>query len=143
MYDPAADRGGPAGPRPGAVRSALPPCLSRLPSLVVSVFAPVRGDAYLSVRRAVALALSATLGFTGLAAAGSAAVAETASDAPYEVTIGAPADTSAEPDMILVGAGTGVQMMRGGEIAHPIWQSLKDGRVAHAPLCEPARSSGP
>ncbi|MCX5392253.1 FG-GAP-like repeat-containing protein [Streptomyces sp. NBC_00094] len=90
----------------------------------------------MSVRRAVALALSAALGITGLTATTApAATAASASDTPYDVTIAAPADPAGTPDTRLVGAGTGVLLMRDGEIAHPSWQSLEDGRVAHGPVC--------
>ncbi|WP_261992831.1 FG-GAP-like repeat-containing protein [Streptomyces sp. adm13(2018)] len=90
----------------------------------------------MSVRRAVALALSATLGIAALAAATApAATAGTASDAPYEATIAAPTDPAGTPDTYLMAAGTGVQLVRGGESAHPSWLSLKDGRVAHTPPC--------
>ncbi|WP_260605767.1 FG-GAP-like repeat-containing protein [Streptomyces sp. WAC01280] len=91
----------------------------------------------MSVRRAVALALSVTLGLTGLTAVTTApaAVAATASDAPYEATIPAPTNPAGAPDLSLVAAGTGVQLVRGGEIAYPSWQSLKDGRVVHGPAC--------
>ncbi|MER5202832.1 FG-GAP-like repeat-containing protein [Streptomyces sp. NPDC002825] len=90
----------------------------------------------MSVRRAVALALSAALGITGLTAAAPSAVAASASDAPYDVTIPAPVDPAGTDEMVLVAAGTGVQMMRGGEVMSPIWQSLTDGRVDHGPICE-------
>ncbi|MFE6057348.1 FG-GAP-like repeat-containing protein [Streptomyces sp. NPDC056431] len=90
----------------------------------------------MSVRRAVALALSATLGITGLTAATApAATAATTSDVPYEATIAAPTDPAGTPDTYFWGVGTGVQLSRDGEAAHPSWQSLKDGRVAHAPPC--------
>ncbi|MFE2560094.1 FG-GAP-like repeat-containing protein [Streptomyces sp. NPDC059352] len=92
----------------------------------------------MSVRRAVALALSAALGITGLTAATAPApalAAPAASDAPYDVTIAAPTDPAGTPDTQLVGVGTGVQLMRGGESAYPSWQSLKDGRVAHGSQC--------
>ncbi|MGA5067295.1 FG-GAP-like repeat-containing protein [Streptomyces exfoliatus] len=92
----------------------------------------------MSVRRAVALALSATLGLTGLTAtatASAATAAATASDAPYEVTIPAPADPAGTPDTGLYAAGTGVQLVRTGEAAYTSWRSLRDGRYAHGPGC--------
>ncbi|MER7540455.1 FG-GAP-like repeat-containing protein [Streptomyces sp. NPDC097704] len=92
----------------------------------------------MSVRRAVALALSAALGITGLTATAPSARAATASDAPYDVTIPAPADSAGTNEMVLVAAGTGVQMMRGGEAVSPVWQSLTDGRVGHGPFCDTA-----
>ncbi|MFF8380837.1 FG-GAP-like repeat-containing protein [Streptomyces sp. NPDC015661] len=90
----------------------------------------------MSVRRAVALALSAALGITGLTAATPSATAATASDAPYDVTVPAPVDPAGTNGMALVAAGTGVQMVRGGEIMSPIWQSLKDGRIDRGPFCD-------
>lgn len=90
----------------------------------------------MSVRRAVALALSAALGLTGLTATTApTAGAATAPDAPYTATIGAPTDPAGTPDLHLYGAGAGVQLMRDGEAGYPSWQSLKDGRVAHGPGC--------
>ncbi|MFE7599790.1 FG-GAP-like repeat-containing protein [Streptomyces sp. NPDC057494] len=88
----------------------------------------------MSVRRAAALALSAALGITGLTAAAPSATA--APGAPYDVTVPAPADPAGTSGMVLTSVGTGVQMMRGGESAYPVWQSLQDGRVAHGPGCE-------
>ncbi|XUM04729.1 hypothetical protein ACQ86F_16805 [Streptomyces venezuelae ATCC 10712] len=87
----------------------------------------------MSVRRAVALALSATLGLTGLTAAAPSAAA--ASDTPYDLTIPAPVDPAGTSAMVLTSVGTGVQMARAGEAAYPVWQGLKDGRIAHGPGC--------
>ncbi|MFJ3763252.1 FG-GAP-like repeat-containing protein [Streptomyces sp. NPDC090082] len=87
----------------------------------------------MSVRRAVALALSATLGLTGLTAAAPSAAA--ASDTPYDLTIPAPVDPAGTSAMALTSVGTGVQMTRAGEAAYPVWQGLKDGRIAHGPGC--------
>ncbi|MER8235552.1 FG-GAP-like repeat-containing protein [Streptomyces sp. NPDC094049] len=100
----------------------------------------------MSVRRSVALVVSAALGVTGLMAAtpttaatpvmtGPLASAATEPGAPYEVTIAAPFGPETPPGMHLIAAGTGVQMVRAGESAHPGWQSLRDGRVARAPMC--------
>ncbi|MEV4429127.1 FG-GAP-like repeat-containing protein [Streptomyces sp. NPDC049602] len=94
----------------------------------------------MSVRRAVALALSATLGFTGLAAAGPAAVAETASDAPYEVTID-PRPSKTPPYQDLFGAGTGLQVGGPDTGQRWHWKSLQDGRVADFPACGQDRSA--
>ncbi|WP_405856143.1 FG-GAP-like repeat-containing protein [Streptomyces sp. NBC_00090] len=89
----------------------------------------------MSVRRAVALALSAALGITGLTATTAPApalAAPAASDAPYEVTIDALPDRT-PPAAAVLGAGAGVQLSYGG---HARWQSLSDGRIAHAPGCD-------
>ncbi|MFF2779050.1 FG-GAP-like repeat-containing protein [Streptomyces sp. NPDC058052] len=87
----------------------------------------------MSVRRTVALALSATLALTGPAAvtAPAAAAAETA---PYEVTIPALSDPEAPVHGSVVGAGTGVQVSGPRQVR---WHSLSGGRIAYAPACEP------
>ncbi|MEU3749915.1 MULTISPECIES: FG-GAP repeat domain-containing protein [Streptomyces] len=85
----------------------------------------------MSVRRAVALALSATLGFTGLAAVAPSAAA--ASNAPYEVTIAAPPSVT-PPPQALFGAGTGLQTTDPAKGLR--WQSLADGRVAFRSACD-------
>ncbi|MFF1511465.1 FG-GAP-like repeat-containing protein [Streptomyces sp. NPDC058326] len=85
----------------------------------------------MSVRRAVALALSATLGITGLTALTTAPAVASAS--PYDVTIAAPPSVTPPPQP-LFGAGTGLQT------ADPAvglrWQSLVDGRVASRSACD-------
>ncbi|WP_328943360.1 hypothetical protein OG259_19025 [Streptomyces sp. NBC_00250] len=90
----------------------------------------------MSVRRAVALALSATLGFTGLTAAATApaAVAATGSDAPYDVTIAA-RPTVAPPHQSLYAAGTGLQTWGDDTEQTLRWQSFQDGRVAEFGAC--------
>ncbi|MFB7357871.1 FG-GAP repeat domain-containing protein [Streptomyces gardneri] len=85
----------------------------------------------MSVRRVVALALSATLGFTGLAAVAPSAAA--ASGAPYEVTIAAPPSVT-PPPQALFGAGTGLQTTDPAKGLR--WQSLADGRVAFRSACD-------
>ncbi|WP_234338342.1 FG-GAP repeat domain-containing protein [Streptomyces sp. NRRL F-5727] len=87
----------------------------------------------MSVRRAVALALSAALGLTGLSAV-TAPGAVAASTSPYEVTIPAPPSVT-PPQQQLFGAGSGVQT------ADPAtgrlrWQSLADGRVELRDFCD-------
>ncbi|GGV17554.1 hypothetical protein GCM10010275_68820 [Streptomyces litmocidini] len=90
----------------------------------------------MSVRRAVALALSAALGITGPVAGAPTAVA--ASDAPYHVAIDAP-PSSTPPVLYAYGAGTGVQIWDNGE-AKLRWQSLgADGRSV---LVDPCTSLG-
>ncbi|WP_282697558.1 FG-GAP-like repeat-containing protein [Streptomyces sp. CC208A] len=87
----------------------------------------------LPARRAVALALSAALALTGLAA-GTAPAAVAASTTPYEVTIPAP-PSATPPTQYLFGAGTGVQTADHltGRLR---WQSLKDGRVELRDFCD-------
>ncbi|MFI8425327.1 FG-GAP-like repeat-containing protein [Streptomyces sp. NPDC085479] len=88
----------------------------------------------MSVRRAVALALSTVLGLTGLAAT-VAPGAVAASTTPYEVSVPAPPSVTPPPQQ-LFGAGTGVQT------ADPAtgrlrWQSLgADGRVELRDFCD-------
>ncbi|MFC9704160.1 FG-GAP-like repeat-containing protein [Streptomyces sp. NPDC056943] len=85
----------------------------------------------MSVRRVVALALSATLGFTGLAAVAPSATAATG--APYEVTIAAPPSVT-PPPQALFGAGAGLQT---ADPARGLrWQSFADGRVAFRGGCD-------
>ncbi|MFD6758520.1 FG-GAP-like repeat-containing protein [Streptomyces roseolus] len=91
----------------------------------------------MSVRRAVALALSATLAVTGLAAT-VAPAALAADTAPYEVTIAPLADPSKAADGAVVGVGTGVQLSGDGYQAR--WHGLADGRIAHAPVCDSYRA---
>ncbi|WP_030556990.1 hypothetical protein, partial [Streptomyces exfoliatus] len=85
----------------------------------------------MSVRRAVALALSATLGITGLAAV-TAPAASAAADSPYEVKIAAP-PLSTPPWVHLYGAGTGLQLWNGAEGYH--WRNLSGGPAVAAPTC--------
>ncbi|MEU3609301.1 FG-GAP-like repeat-containing protein [Streptomyces sp. NPDC035033] len=87
----------------------------------------------MSVRRAVALALSAALGLTGLAGV-TAPAALAASTSPYEVTIPAP-PSATPPYQQLFGAGTGVQTTdpATGRLR---WQSLADGRVELRDFCD-------
>ncbi|MFE5732873.1 FG-GAP-like repeat-containing protein [Streptomyces sp. NPDC056528] len=87
----------------------------------------------MSVRRAVALALSAALGITGLAAAAPAATA--APDSPYEATVAAP-PSSVPPARRLLDAGTGLQSYN--PVTEKLeWQSLADGRTtAPRDLCD-------
>ncbi|MEU6944130.1 VCBS repeat-containing protein [Streptomyces sp. NPDC046316] len=85
----------------------------------------------MSVRRAVALALSAALGITGLEAV-TAPAASAAADSPYEVKIDAP-PSSTPPRVNLYGAGTGVQIWDGIQGHH--WRSVTGGAVVHAPAC--------
>ncbi|MFD5769955.1 FG-GAP-like repeat-containing protein [Streptomyces sp. NPDC127049] len=87
----------------------------------------------MSVRRTVALALSATLALTGLAAV-TAPAATAADTAPYEVTVPAPADPEAPVYGRVVGAGTGVQVSGPRQVR---WHGLSGGRIAYAPSCEP------
>ncbi|MFI9212964.1 FG-GAP-like repeat-containing protein [Streptomyces sp. NPDC053253] len=88
----------------------------------------------MSVRRVVALALSATLGITGLAAVAPSAAA--ASGAPYEVTIAAPPSVT-PPGQEVHGAGTGVQTT--DPVTRELrWQSLTDGRVERRAPCSPS-----
>ncbi|MFI6420278.1 FG-GAP repeat domain-containing protein [Streptomyces sp. NPDC050842] len=85
----------------------------------------------MSVRRVVALALSATLGFTGLAAVAPSATAATG--APYEVTIAAPPSVTPPPQTVF-GAGTGLQASdpdRGMR-----WQSFAGGPVTYHAACD-------
>ncbi|MFF5713469.1 FG-GAP-like repeat-containing protein [Streptomyces sp. NPDC012756] len=87
----------------------------------------------MSVRRAVALALSAALGITGLTATAPSAPAATASDAPYTVTI-PPLPTVAPPEQGLFALGTGIQTWR-NDTGTLRWKSLQDGRVAEFQSC--------
>ncbi|MFF8836350.1 FG-GAP-like repeat-containing protein [Streptomyces sp. NPDC015130] len=85
----------------------------------------------MSVRRVVALALSATLGITGLAAVAPTAAAATG--APYEVTIDAPPSVT-PPAQTVFGAGTGLQASdpdRGMR-----WQSFAGGPVSYQAACD-------
>ncbi|MGW6244991.1 FG-GAP-like repeat-containing protein [Streptomyces roseolus] len=86
----------------------------------------------MSVRRAVALALSATLAVTGLAAT-VAPAALAADTAPYEVTIAPLTDEAKASDDVVEGVGTGVQLTDDGYQMR--WYGLVDGRVSHAPAC--------
>ncbi|MET9673500.1 FG-GAP-like repeat-containing protein [Streptomyces sp. NPDC006482] len=87
----------------------------------------------MSVRRAVALALSAALGITGLTAT-TAPAATAASDVPYELTI--PARPSAiPPRQVLYGAGTGLVVPGSPSGVSLRWQSLSDGRVSEFEGC--------
>ncbi|MFE6223725.1 FG-GAP-like repeat-containing protein [Streptomyces sp. NPDC057854] len=86
----------------------------------------------MSVRRTVALALSATLALTGLAATtGPAAMA--ADTAPYSVTIDPSTAPHLTPSTSVLGVGTGVQLSNSLQSR---WKRLSDGRVAHSPTCE-------
>ncbi|MFF5501371.1 FG-GAP repeat domain-containing protein [Streptomyces roseolus] len=87
----------------------------------------------MSVRRAVALGLSAVLGLTGLAA-GAAPSAVAASTSPYEVTIPAPPSATPPPQQ-LFGAGAGV-MTADAASGRLRWQSLADGRVELRAFCD-------
>ncbi|MFF5930101.1 FG-GAP-like repeat-containing protein [Streptomyces hydrogenans] len=87
----------------------------------------------MSVRRAVALALSAALGLTGLSAV-TAPAAAAASTSPYEVTIPAP-PSAAPPPQQLFGAGTGLQTVDAAT-GRLRWQSLADGRVELRNFCD-------
>ncbi|MFD4374103.1 FG-GAP-like repeat-containing protein [Streptomyces sp. NPDC058486] len=88
----------------------------------------------MSVRRAVALALSAALGLTGLAAV-TAPGAVAASTTPYEVTIPAPPSVTPPPQR-LFGAGTGVQTADAAT-GRLRWQSLETGgRVELRDFCD-------
>ncbi|MFJ3614766.1 FG-GAP-like repeat-containing protein [Streptomyces hydrogenans] len=90
----------------------------------------------MSVRRTVALALSATLALTGLTTAVSPAAAA-ADTAPYEVTIPAPGDPDAPVHAEIHGAGTGVQVYDFSRVG---WHDLRGGSPAYAPPCEPGDS---
>ncbi|MEV7535895.1 FG-GAP-like repeat-containing protein [Streptomyces hydrogenans] len=85
----------------------------------------------MSVRRTVALALSAALGLTGLAAVTSP-VAAAADTAPYEVTVDPLVQQGVLPWHRIEGVGTGVQLASGQQTR---WYSLAGGRPAHAPVC--------
>ncbi|MFI9295750.1 FG-GAP-like repeat-containing protein [Streptomyces gardneri] len=85
----------------------------------------------MSVRRVVALALSATLGFTGLAAVAPSAAA--ASSAPYEVTIAAPPSVTPPPQTVF-GAGTGLQASDPAQGMR--WQSFAGGPVTYHAACD-------
>ncbi|MGW9451008.1 FG-GAP repeat domain-containing protein [Streptomyces sp. NPDC055632] len=87
----------------------------------------------MSVRRAVALALSAALGITGLTVTAPAATA--APDSPYEVAIDAP-PSAVPPVQRLFGAGTGLQTYDPA-LEKLRWQGLAGGGTA-APrdLCD-------
>ncbi|MFD3532479.1 FG-GAP-like repeat-containing protein [Streptomyces sp. NPDC058664] len=85
----------------------------------------------MSVRRAVALALSAALGITGLTAL--TTTPAVASGAPYDVTVAAP-PSIAPPPQSLFGAGTGLQTI--DPAVGLRWQSLSDGRVASRDACD-------
>ncbi|MFK3734221.1 FG-GAP-like repeat-containing protein [Streptomyces sp. NPDC088090] len=87
----------------------------------------------MSVRRAVALALSAALGLTGLSAV-TAPGAVAASTGPYEVTIPAP-PSAAPPPQQLFGAGAGLQTVDAAT-GRLRWQSLADGRVELRDFCD-------
>ncbi|MFF9476400.1 FG-GAP-like repeat-containing protein [Streptomyces roseolus] len=87
----------------------------------------------MSVRRAVALALSAALAVTGLATT-VAPPALAADTAPYEVTV-APLDQQGVlPWHPIGGVGTGVQLAA-GEL-QTRWYSLAGGGPAYAPVCD-------
>ncbi|GHG21244.1 FG-GAP-like repeat-containing protein [Streptomyces hydrogenans] len=86
----------------------------------------------MSVRRTLALALSATLALTGLTTAVSPAAAA-ADTAPYEVTIAPLTMPKFPPNASIAAVGTGVQLDSGEQTR---WQSLAgDGRVDYGPLC--------
>ncbi|MFF6788984.1 FG-GAP-like repeat-containing protein [Streptomyces filamentosus] len=85
----------------------------------------------MSVRRTVALALSATLALTGLSAA-TAPAALAADTAPYEVTVPAPSDPHAPVYGEVRAAGTGVQVRGPLQVR---WHDTTDGRIAYAPSC--------
>ncbi|NML50033.1 hypothetical protein HHL19_10170 [Streptomyces sp. R302] len=87
----------------------------------------------MSVRRTFALALSATLALTGLAAV-TPPVAAAADTAPYAVTIPPLTDPSKATDGTVEGVGTGVQFRYGGSQTR--WRSLSADRVANAPFCD-------
>ncbi|MFE5887013.1 FG-GAP-like repeat-containing protein [Streptomyces hydrogenans] len=91
----------------------------------------------MSVRRTVALALSATLALTGLTTAVSPAAAA-ADTAPYAVTIAPLTDPSKPSDGTVESVGTGVQISDDGYQTR--WHSLSDGSVAHAPFCDSYRT---
>ncbi|MFB7342534.1 FG-GAP-like repeat-containing protein [Streptomyces hydrogenans] len=86
----------------------------------------------MSVRRTVALVLSAALALTGLAAVSSPA-AVAADTAPYEVTIDPLTMPRFTPNASVAAVGTGVQLDGGDQTR---WQSLAgEGRMAYSPLC--------
>ncbi|MFH8259592.1 FG-GAP-like repeat-containing protein [Streptomyces roseolus] len=86
----------------------------------------------MSVRRAVALALSATLAVTGLAAT-VAPAALAADTAPYEVTIAPLAQQGVLPWHRIEGVGTGVQLSADLQTR---WYGLVGGSPAYAPVCD-------
>ncbi|MFF6887658.1 FG-GAP-like repeat-containing protein [Streptomyces sp. NPDC012421] len=90
----------------------------------------------MSVRRTVALALSATLALTGLTAV-TAPAAVAADTAPYEVTIPATGDPEAPVHAEIRAAGTGVQVLGPRQVS---WHDLRGGAPAYAPTCEPGES---
>lgn len=82
----------------------------------------------MSVRRTVALALSATLALTGLSAA-TAPAALAADTAPYEVTIDPrPLPLPPERDEFLQAAGTGLQV-RTSPMLDDAWRDPADGQL--------------